>query len=69
MKSLSARQATECENVKTSRCRCRCGGEFNGAGRVSDLGYLPERDPHHVPGLRTQLSLALDTWIGQEGAG
>jgi hypothetical protein len=41
-------QAAACENARTPRCRCRCGGRFHGAARVAAerLMDLPENDPH-----------------------
>ena len=47
MKTLTYRQAAGCENARSSRCRCRCGGRFHGAGRGEVVG-LPRDDPHAV---------------------
>jgi hypothetical protein len=46
VRALSERQAGACENAKTTRCRCRCGGEFHGATRC-EVTTLPEGDPHY----------------------
>jgi hypothetical protein len=46
MRALSERQAGACENAKTGRCACRCGGAYHGASRAADVTQLPEGDPH-----------------------
>lgn len=51
MKALSARQATRCENARSRRCRCRCGGLLHGKGRFTDAGatgLLAADDPHRA---------------------
>jgi len=51
MKRLSARQATNCENAKSKRCRCRCGGVLHGKerfGSLEEAALLPEADQHHT---------------------
>ncbi len=51
MKALSARQATRCENAKTRRCRCRCGGVLHGSARFTDpdrATLLAVDDPHRA---------------------
>ena len=60
MRSLSERQAKQCENAKTPRCRCRCGGAFHGKGRLrmdaprTDYEALDADDPHHVDPKKTK---------------
>ncbi len=55
MKPLSERQARACENARTTRCRCRCGGTLHGAGRIpveaprQVYETLPQSDPHLLP--------------------
>jgi hypothetical protein len=51
VRALSARQATRCENARTKRCRCRCGGLLHGKGRFTDAGaamLLAADDPHRA---------------------
>ena len=51
MRALTARQATNCENAKSPRCRCRCGGVLHGKERFGSLeesALLPETDAHHA---------------------
>lgn len=51
---LSFRQALDCEQGRTKRCVCRCGGELHGAARFGEApDYktfmdLPRADPHRV---------------------
>jgi hypothetical protein len=47
VKSLTYQQAAGCEHATTPRCRCRCGGQFHGAGR-GEVAGLPQEDPHGV---------------------
>lgn len=46
MNALSLRAASECENARTPKCVCRCGGKLHGASRTADVGTLPVTDPH-----------------------
>jgi hypothetical protein len=50
MRTLSERQASQCEGARTPRCRCRCGGALHGANRVvaSELPQLASTDPHRI---------------------
>lgn len=64
MKTLTAGEAARCEMARTSRCRCRCRGQYHGARRITgevDLVRLPAGDPHRPDFV--QLALLFDpTW-------
>lgn len=53
-KSLSLKQAQNCENAKEPVCKCRCGGALHGAkrgGETPGLDFfegLPSDDPHRL---------------------
>jgi hypothetical protein len=53
-KRLSESQARRCEEARTARCRCRCGGLMHGAKRIpadaprGAYEALPPDDPHQV---------------------
>lgn len=65
MRALSATAAGKCEHATSTRCRCRCGGAYHGAGRYDaddlEAAYLlDEGDPHlpRIPnGVGAQLRL------------
>ena len=43
--------AKRCETARTSKCRCRCGGQFHGSKRGEDAEFfreLPKEDPHYA---------------------
>lgn len=42
MRRLSEKQARQCENALTKRCRCRCGGALHGANRNRKEDVEPE---------------------------
>jgi len=50
VRQLSARQAAACETATSKRCKCRCGGAYHGAARVTEdeLGLLATDDPHRA---------------------
>jgi hypothetical protein len=54
MRELSKSQANACEHATNKRCRCRCGGAFHGAGRVTvdELSLLAPDDPHRPAAVR-----------------
>ena len=62
MRQLSQTQANRCENATTPRCRCRCGGAFHGAARVTkdELGLLARDDPHRAVGVKDPVQLTLE---------
>jgi hypothetical protein len=47
MRNLTQRQAQRCEDAKSKRCRCRCGGTMHGVAR-GDVLALDEGDAHHA---------------------
>lgn len=52
LRSLSMRQARNCEEAREPVCKCRCGGTLHGAKRGSGDSFfngLPDNDPHFVP--------------------
>jgi hypothetical protein len=53
MRALNQRQAQRCEDAKTKRCRCRCGGAMHGVER-GDVLDLAADDPHHAEEARTK---------------
>lgn len=63
-RALGEGAAGRCENAKTPRCKCRCGGKFHGAARLRASGApptlfdLPEDDPHH-PKFRGEAEVVL----------
>lgn len=63
---ISERQARNCENALTPRCRCRCGGLLHGIGRIAKnaprVAYeaLPEDDPHYLPPKKTERDSEID---------
>lgn len=69
MRQLSERQARNCEEARTPRCRCRCGGRLHGVKRGGNnpertfYEDLPDDDPHHLkpkkPAPPRQLKLPL----------
>lgn len=49
---LTQREAERCEMAQEPVCKCRCGGEKHGAGRIGkggDFSALPIDDPHYRP--------------------
>jgi hypothetical protein len=49
---LTQGEAERCEMAQEPACKCRCGGEKHGAGRVDkggDFSALPMDDPHYRP--------------------
>lgn len=49
---LSQRMAERCEMAKEKVCKCHCGGEAHGKGRIGkggDFSDLPITDPHYRP--------------------
>jgi len=61
MRELSRSQANACEHATNKRCRCRCGGAFHGAGRVTEdeLSLLARDDPHRPASVRDPVQPAL----------
>jgi hypothetical protein len=53
-RSLSFQQAQKCEFAMEERCRCRCGGEKHGRGRL--VADLAQKDAHAVPPARITLA-------------
>jgi len=51
---LNQAEAERCEMAKEPVCKCRCGGEKHGAGRLGkggDFSLLPITDPHYRPSM------------------
>ncbi len=54
MRELSVRQVRRCENAKSKRCRCRCGGKLHGVARIpldaprDAFEDLPQGDAHKL---------------------
>lgn len=65
MKALSERQAARCEDAKTPRCRCRCGGVLHGCGRGVDFRALPPEDPHASAARPPAASTSTGTRMGR----
>jgi len=68
MRKLTLKQAKACENARTKRCRCRCGGAYHGAARDESGAYdpgffadLPDGDPHKME--ITEGGEAVEYWI------
>ena len=45
MRPLTRSQASRCEQAKSKRCKCRCGGRLHGAYRGEPEDF-PFSDPH-----------------------